>query len=51
MHFAFANKIKEFWAELHHSPLTMGFEMVYFLRNWLINHIKKEDIKLHVLLG
>jgi hemerythrin-like metal-binding protein len=51
MHFVFASKIKEFWRELHSSPLTMGFEMVYFLRNWLINHIKKEDAKLHALLG
>jgi hemerythrin-like metal-binding protein len=51
MHYFFSNKIKEFWRELHSSPLTMGFEMVYFLRNWLINHIKKEDTKLHALLG
>jgi hemerythrin-like metal-binding protein len=51
MHYFFSNKIREFWADFHASPLTMGFEMVYFLRNWLINHIKKEDIKLHSLLG
>lgn len=49
-HRSFENKVKEFQDELHVNPLTAQFEMLTYLRDWLINHIQYEDTKLRELL-
>ncbi|MEO5338075.1 MAG: bacteriohemerythrin [Magnetospirillum sp. WYHS-4] len=51
LHYAFNDRIRDFWSEFKRSPLTMGFEMVYYLRDWLVVHIRKEDTKLNELVG
>ena len=49
-HRAFEEKLAEFYAELHDSPLTAQFDILLYLREWLIRHIRVEDAKLSVLL-
>ena len=49
-HRAFEEKLEEFYAELHDNPLTAQFDVLLYLREWLIRHIKVEDAKLAVLL-
>lgn len=51
LHHSFRGKIGEFWTDFRGAPLTIGFEMVYYLRDWLIQHIRKEDSRMHELLG
>jgi len=48
-HRAFEEKLDEFYAELHDSPLTAQFDVLIYLREWLIRHIRIEDAKLAVL--
>ena len=51
LHAGFCSKLREFWWEFKANPLTMGFEMIYFLRDWLVVHIQKEDSKLDELMA
>lgn len=48
-HERFRGKITEFWNDLQVNPLALGHEAIFFLRDWLVNHIKKEDTQLHEL--
>lgn len=48
-HRYFIKKLDEFWGSFKKSPLSLGFDMIYFLRDWLINHIVKEDKQLAAL--
>lgn len=48
-HRFFVQKLDEFREVFLKSPLTLGFEMAYYLRDWLINHIQEEDKKLAIL--
>lgn len=48
-HHLFEEKIKEFYEELHANPLVAQFDVLSYLRNWLIHHIRVEDAKLAAL--
>ncbi|MBI5005586.1 MAG: bacteriohemerythrin [Nitrosomonadales bacterium] len=45
-HHVFEEKIKEFYEELHANPLVAQFDVLSYLRGWLIHHIRVEDAKL-----
>lgn len=48
-HHAFEEKIAEFFDELHANPLVAPFDVLAYLRNWLIHHISIEDAQLVAL--
>jgi hemerythrin-like metal-binding protein len=50
-HEKFENKLKGFYDELHRNPLTTPFDVLIYLRDWLIQHIRVEDAKLSELVG
>jgi len=50
-HHAFEEKVAEFYVELHSNPLVAQFDLLQYLRAWLVNHIQVEDAKLHSLTG
>lgn len=50
-HYAFEAKIREFYEELHANPLVAQFDVLAYLRDWLVKHIKVEDAKLLTLVG
>jgi hemerythrin-like metal-binding protein len=50
-HHAFEDKIHEFYEELHDNPLVAQFDVLSYLRDWLVNHILVEDAKLRALAG
>lgn len=45
-HGKFEDKLREFYDELHRNPLTVPFDVLIYLRDWLIHHIRDEDAKL-----
>ena len=49
-HRDFEAKLDEFYSELHDNPLTAQFDVLIYLRDWLIKHIKLEDAKLKELV-
>jgi hemerythrin-like metal-binding protein len=49
-HHAFEAKIREFYEELHDNPLVAQFDVLSYLRDWLIRHIRVEDTKLRALI-
>jgi len=50
-HHAFESKIREFYEELHINPLVAQFDVLTYLRDWLIHHIHVEDAKLYTLVS
>lgn len=48
-HHAFEAKIGEFYEELHANPLVAQFDVLAYLRDWLVRHIRVEDAKLRTL--
>lgn len=50
-HHAFEEKIREFYEELHDNPLVAQFDVLSYLRDWLIHHIRVEDTKLRSLVS
>jgi len=50
-HHAFEAKIREFYEELHANPLVAQFDVLSYLRDWLIKHIQVEDAKLRALVS
>jgi hemerythrin-like metal-binding protein len=50
-HRHFEAKLDELYAELHDNPLTAQFDVLIFLREWLIKHIRIEDAKLIELVA
>jgi hemerythrin-like metal-binding protein len=50
-HHAFEAKIHEFYEELHVNPLIAQFDVLSYLRDWLIQHIRVEDAKLSSLVS
>lgn len=50
-HHEFEAKIREFYEELHDNPLVAQFDVLSYLRDWLIHHIRVEDTKLHSLVN
>ncbi len=49
-HHAFEDKVQEFYQELHSNPLVAQFDILIYLRTWLVNHIQVEDAKLRSLV-
>lgn len=49
-HHAFEAKIREFYEELHANPLVAQFDVLSYLRDWLVHHILVEDTKLRSLV-
>ena len=49
-HEAFENTLRAFHEQLRVNPLTTQFEVLHYLRKWLIGHIKHEDAQLVALL-
>lgn len=50
-HHAFEEKIREFYEELHANPLVAQFDVLSYLRDWLIKHILVEDAQLRSLVS
>ncbi|MFU8789036.1 MAG: bacteriohemerythrin [Methylobacter sp.] len=50
-HHAFETKIREFYQELHDNPLVAQFDVLSYLRDWLVKHILVEDIQLRSLVS
>jgi hemerythrin-like metal-binding protein len=50
-HQRFEKKLRLFYAELHENPLTAPFDMLDFLRDWLVQHIRHEDAQLASLIN
>lgn len=50
-HQFFIQKIDEFWETFKRNPLCLGLEIMYYLRDWLVNHIQKEDKRLIEITG
>jgi len=49
-HAEFENRLRGFYEALHDNPLTAQFDVLVYLRNWLIAHIVHEDAKLRLLV-
>ena len=49
-HHAFEAKIGEFYEELHANPLVAQYDVLAYLRDWLIHHIRVEDAQLSSLV-
>lgn len=49
-HQAFEVKIQELYDELHENPLLAQFNILSYLRDWLIHHIRVEDAQLSSLV-
>ncbi len=45
-HHAFEEKISEFYEELHDNPFVAQFDVLSYLRDWLLHHIRIEDAQL-----
>ncbi len=43
-HLNFVNKLKEYHKEVASGNMTSSYDMVTFLRDWLIIHIKNTDV-------
>jgi len=50
-HHAFEAKINEFYEELYANPLVAQFDVLSYLRAWLVTHIKVEDAQLRSLVS
>ena len=50
-HGKFEDKLKGFYDELHRNPLTTPLDVLTYLRDWLVHHIRDEDAKLKDLVG
>lgn len=48
-HHAFEEKIREFYEELHDNPFVAQFDVLSYMRDWLIHHILVEDRQLITL--
>jgi hemerythrin-like metal-binding protein len=50
-HHAFEAKIQEFYEELHINPLVAQFDVLSYMRDWLVKHIQIEDAQLRTLVS
>ena len=48
-HQQFHDKLQLFCEELHYNPMIVQFEVMPYLREWLVEHIQYEDAQLSVL--
>lgn len=49
-HQLFLQRLQEFGRELHANPLVAQHEILLFLKNWLVAHIRDEDSQLSALI-
>ena len=49
-HQQFHNKLQVFYKELYDNPLIAQFEIMAYLQEWLVSHIRYEDSKLRILV-
>ncbi|MEI6207633.1 MAG: bacteriohemerythrin [Desulfuromonadales bacterium] len=49
-HELFLKRMHEFHQELHENPLVAQHEILIFLKNWLVAHIRDEDSRLAALV-
>jgi len=49
-HQRFEKKLRLFYSELHENPLTAPYDMLAFLSEWLVHHIRQEDSQLRALV-
>lgn len=49
-HQHFLDRMQLFNEELHQNPLIAQFEVLVYLRDWLIAHIRDEDTQLSALV-
>jgi hemerythrin-like metal-binding protein len=49
-HQRFRARLREFFDEFHKNPLTAQLDILDFLKNWLVHHIRYEDSKLRELV-
>ncbi|MEY4591601.1 MAG: hypothetical protein RIR18_496 [Pseudomonadota bacterium] len=50
-HEVFEKKLEEFYRELHENPVAVPFDVLVYLKDWLISHIAVEDSQLRALVG
>jgi len=50
-HGQFEARLRDFYEELHNNPLTAQFDVLVYLRNWLVHHIREEDAQLRDLVN
>ncbi|WP_412478205.1 bacteriohemerythrin [Azonexus sp. IMCC34839] len=50
-HHRFEARLREFYSEMHDNPLTAQFEVLLYLRDWLVGHIRNEDAQLRELIA
>lgn len=50
-HGQFETRLREFYEELHNNPLTAQFDVLVYLRHWLVHHILQEDSQLRELVS
>ncbi|MDP2794697.1 MAG: bacteriohemerythrin [Sulfurisoma sp.] len=50
-HHHFEKSLRQFHRELHANPLTAPRDMLTFLRDWLVQHIRHEDAGLRALVA
>jgi cyclic di-GMP phosphodiesterase len=50
-HHAFERQVQEFYQEFHVNPLVAQFDILHYLRTWLVSHIQVEDAKLSALVA
>jgi len=48
-HQAFLARLEAFSLEIHENPLVAQYELLAFLRHWLVEHIGQEDVQLSSL--
>ena len=49
-HHAFEQRVQDFYHELHINPLVAQFDILQYLRAWLIGHIRVDDAQLRSLV-
>ena len=50
-HAHFENRLKEFYQELHENPVAAQFDVLVYLKSWLVQHIAVEDAQLRALVS
>ncbi len=50
-HHRFEARLKDFYAEMHDNPVTVQFDALLYLRDWLVQHIRHEDANLRELVA
>jgi len=49
-HQTFEHKLAEFYQELHDNPFVAQFDVLVYLHDWLLHHIRVEDMQLQAII-